>query len=50
MDLKQVVTRLEHFAPLDTACDWDNVGLITEPSEPLFVKKILVTNDLTEPV
>ena len=50
MDLKEVVRRLQEYAPLNTACDWDNVGLLTEPTEPLTVRKVLVTNDLTEPV
>jgi putative NIF3 family GTP cyclohydrolase 1 type 2 len=27
----------------------DNVGLLVEPSEPLFVERVLITNDLTEP-
>jgi putative NIF3 family GTP cyclohydrolase 1 type 2 len=51
MDLKDVVCKLQEYASLDAAC-WpgDNVGLLTEPSEPLTVKKILVTNDLTESV
>jgi hypothetical protein len=26
MDLKQVVKRLEQYADLSLACDWDNVG------------------------
>lgn len=50
MDLKTLVSRLEEFAPLDTACDWDTVGLIVEPTEPLQVKKVLITNDFSEPV
>lgn len=50
MDLKIVVKRLQEYAPLPLACDWDNVGLLVEPTEPLVVKKLLVTNDLTEPV
>ena len=50
MDLKIVVRRLQEYAPLPLACDWDNVGLLVEPTDALVVKKILVTNDLTEPV
>lgn len=51
MDLKLVVRRLEEYAPLNIAVvDWDNVGLLVEPTEPLEVKRILLTNDLTEPV
>jgi putative NIF3 family GTP cyclohydrolase 1 type 2 len=29
---------------------WDNVGLLIQPSKELIVKKILLTNDLTERV
>ncbi len=50
MDLKQLVKRLEEYGQKRIACDWDNVGLLVEPSGPLEVKKVLVTNDLTEPV
>ena len=50
MDLKNVLKRLEQYANSGLACNWDNVGLLVEPSEKLLVKKILITNDLTEPV
>jgi dinuclear metal center YbgI/SA1388 family protein len=50
MDLKQIVKRLEEYAPLSVACDWDNVGLLVEPSGEARIERILVTNDLTEPV
>ena len=50
MDLKEVVTRLNGFAPLHLAQNWDNVGLLVEPSHPHSVKSILLTNDLTEKV
>lgn len=50
MDLKKIVKRLEEYASLDTAVDWDNVGLLIEPTDARQVKKVLVTNDLTEPV
>lgn len=50
MDLKQVVTKLNGFAPLELAEKWDNVGLLVEPSPPHCVKSILLTNDLTERV
>lgn len=50
MDLKEIVKKLEEYAPLYTSTDWDNVGLLVEPSQPLLVKKVLITNDLTEPV
>jgi len=45
-----MVHRLNQFAPLETATDWDNVGLLIEPSDATLIKKILVTNDLTIPV
>ena len=50
MDLKDVVTKLNEFAPLQLAEKWDNVGLLVEPSKPHSVKSILLTNDLTERV
>ena len=50
MDLKLVVKSLQDYAKPHTACDWDNTGLLVEPSEKLKVKKILLTCDLTEPV
>ena len=50
MDLNEVVTRLNEFAPLHLAQNWDNVGLLVEPSQPHSVKSILLTNDLTERV
>lgn len=50
MDLKKIVKRLEEYASLDTAVDWDNVGLLIESTDARQVKKVLVTNDLTEPV
>lgn len=50
MDLKEVVTRLNGFAPLHLAQNWDNVGLLVEPSHHHSVKSILLTNDLTEKV
>ena len=50
MELKSFVQKLETFAPPSLAESWDNVGLLLEPSEPLVVKKMLLTNDLTENV
>lgn len=50
MDLKVLVNRLTEYAPLNIACDWDTVGLIVEPTEPLTVKKVLITNEFSEPV
>lgn len=50
MDLHSIVSRLERLAPTDRAEDWDNVGLLIEPSGNPVVQRILVTNDLTESV
>ncbi|XP_074659972.1 uncharacterized protein LOC141912582 [Tubulanus polymorphus] len=50
MDLKEVVNCLETYAPSSLSEDWDNVGLLVEPSAPHTVRKMLLTNDLTEPV
>ena len=50
MELKKVVQRLNQYASKDLACDWDNVGLLVEPSGSVPIKKMLITNDLTEPV
>lgn len=49
--LTRIVSVLEAFAPIKYAESWDNVGLLIEPyRKPLNVKKIMLTNDLTEPV
>jgi len=32
LNLKEVVARLNTFAPLSLAASWDNVGLLIEPS------------------
>lgn len=50
MDLKSVVASLNELYPLKNACDWDNVGLLLEPSKEKPIKNILLTNDLTEKV
>jgi len=50
MDLKEVVNKLESFAPSTLAESWDNVGLLIEPSEKKTVQTVFLTNDLTEPV
>lgn len=49
-DLKNIVTKLEEFAPIKYAETWDNVGLLIEPYTPTEIKTILLTNDLTEEV
>lgn len=50
--MREVVRRLEEFAPLWLAEPWDNVGLLVETfqSSTQPVKEVLLTNDLTEDV
>ncbi|EDW77843.2 uncharacterized protein Dwil_GK24701 [Drosophila willistoni] len=53
--LSTVIKELEAFAPTVFAEKWDNVGLLIEPyrkegAEEHTVNRILLTNDLTEPV
>ena len=48
--LSEVVVGLEKFGSLKYAEKWDNVGLLIEPSTDIEVKKVLLTNDLTEKV
>ena len=48
LELKSVLTKLETLAPLCLAEDWDNVGLLIEPSSPHVVKNVFLCNDLTE--
>jgi len=50
MELPEVVSRLNKFAPTSLAESWDNVGLLLEPHTKRPVKKIIITNDLTEDV
>jgi len=50
LELKVVLVKVEAIAPLCLAEDWDNVGLLLEPTAPHYVKNILLCNDLTEPV
>lgn len=48
--LKSVVETFNHLAPLSLAESWDNVGLLVEPSSPKIIRKIMLTNDLTQSV
>ncbi|XP_028398766.1 NIF3-like protein 1 [Dendronephthya gigantea] len=51
MELREIVCRLEDYAPLPLAESWDNVGLLVEPLKANhLVRSILLTNDLTEAV
>ncbi|CAK1552117.1 unnamed protein product [Leptosia nina] len=48
--LNDVLSALEKFAPKSLSETWDNTGLLLEPYTPRDIKKILLTNDLTEDV
>ena len=48
--LAKVLPVLAEIAPLELAEDWDNVGLLLEPSRRRSVSRILLTIDLTEAV
>ncbi|XP_026495251.2 NIF3-like protein 1 [Vanessa tameamea] len=48
--LNEVICVLEKFAPKQLSESWDNTGLLVEPYTPRNIKKILLTNDLTEDV
>ncbi|MEZ4370660.1 MAG: Nif3-like dinuclear metal center hexameric protein [Polyangiaceae bacterium] len=48
--LAEVVRVLERLAPTRFAEDWDNVGLLVEPTDARPVTQVLFTIDLTEPV
>lgn len=48
--LSETVRVLESVAPLKLAESWDNVGILVQPSLPHTVHKLMLTNDLTQPV
>ena len=53
MELQGVVAELHKMYPPCLAEDWDNVGLLVEPSsdpQQQFVNHVFLTNDLTEQV
>ncbi|GAA39275.1 NIF3-like protein 1 [Clonorchis sinensis] len=50
IELTKLTRLLQQYCTTHLADTWDNVGLLVEPSPPHLVDKILVTNDLTEPV
>ncbi|OWF56642.1 NIF3-like protein 1 isoform X2 [Mizuhopecten yessoensis] len=50
MKLQSVVGLLYQYASPKLAGDWDNVGLLVEPTDPHEVTKLFLTNDLTPPV
>jgi dinuclear metal center YbgI/SA1388 family protein len=50
VDLPSVTAALGEIAPLHLAEEWDNVGLLVEPSRPRPIRRILLTIDLTDAV
>lgn len=52
MELQRIVSELHKMYPPCLAEDWDNVGLLVEPSNHVqqLVNHIVLTNDLTEEV
>ncbi len=50
MQLAGIVEALQHIAPLHLAADWDNVGLLVEPTRPRRVNRVMLTIDLTDAV
>ncbi|EFX87532.1 hypothetical protein DAPPUDRAFT_43076 [Daphnia pulex] len=50
LTLNSVVDEFNRLAPLSLAESWDNVGLLVEPTSSKIIKKILLTNDLTNSV
>ncbi len=50
ISLKKLLSTLEAIAPLELAEDWDNVGLLVEPTKPRKISRVFLTIDLTEHV
>lgn len=50
MLVDEILRRLDEHIPLDLAEKWDNVGIITKPTQPVKVYSILLTIDLNEKV
>lgn len=50
MPVDDVIDRLNKHVPLDLAEDWDNVGIITKPTQQIKVFNILLTIDLNEKI
>lgn len=47
---EEILDRLDKHVPLELAADWDNVGIITKPTQPVKVFNILLTIDLNEKI
>ena len=50
LNLSEIITHLQDLVPIHLAEDWDNVGVLTQPTHPIKVHNILLTIDLTEKV
>ncbi|CAG2110411.1 unnamed protein product, partial [Medioppia subpectinata] len=50
MNLTDIIHHLQESVPIHLAEKWDNVGLLTQPTQPLKVHNVLLTIDLTEKV
>lgn len=50
MFVDEILRRLDDHVPLNLAEKWDNVGVITKPSQPVKVYSILLTIDLNEKI
>jgi len=48
--LQVILDRLEEYAPLELAHNWDNVGLLVDPMTDAKICNVLLTNDLTEEI
>ena len=50
MNLNEIVTHLQELVPIHLAEKWDNVGVLSQPTQPIKIHNILLTIDLTEKV
>lgn len=50
MELAKFVKRLDRIFKIPLAESWDNVGLLIQPTIPITIDRVFLTNDLTEPV
>ncbi|XP_054155202.1 NIF3-like protein 1 isoform X2 [Oppia nitens] len=50
LNLSDIISQLQESVPLHLAEKWDNVGLLSQPTQPTKIHNILLTIDLTEKV
>lgn len=50
LPVDEILDRLDKHVPLELAEKWDNVGIITKPTQQVKVNHVLLTIDLTEKV